>query len=353
LGERNSMTTVSMTITNFLADIARGKTLATKTTYRMGLTGFTRYLTANLKIKPDETLITDLSTEWAVSYMRYLADKPVHPDQPEKLIAKTTLATHAAALSRFYRWCGVEKLITLPAEEYERMSDRLREIKGKVRRSIISKVPADNVVDTLIREVRKPLPLPPNERDRAAHELIWLRDIALLETLKCTGGRVSEIVSLTRADLDATNRRAHVVGKGGKERWLYFSLAAWDALENYLASRTKALKSASQESSKGSRDRGSEPLFARHNRSAGQVKASPITVRTVQRLIVELAEKAGLDSNITPHKFRHWVATRLLSATGDLAATQDLLGHASPTTTRIYAQVSEQTKQNLHRQVFD
>jgi site-specific recombinase XerD len=347
------MTTVSMAITDFLADTARGKSSATKTTYRMGLTGFTRYLTGQFNIKPDETPITALSTEWAVSYLRYLADKPVHPDQPEKLTAKTTLATHAAAISRFYRWCGVEKLITLPAEEYERMSDRLKEIKGKVRRSIISKVPADNVVDTLLREVRKPLPLPPNSRDRAAHELIWLRNIALLETLKCTGGRVSEIVSLRRADLDATNRRAHVVGKGGKERWLYFSLAAWEALEKYLSARTKALKAAGQEGSRGNRDRTGEPLFARHNRNAGQVKAVAITVRTVQRLIVDLADKAGLDSNITPHKFRHWVATRLLSATGDLAATQDLLGHASPTTTRIYAQVSEQTKQNLHRQVFD
>jgi site-specific recombinase XerD len=69
-------------------------------------------------------------------------------------------------------------------------------------------------------------------------------------------------------------------------------------------------------------------------------------------MLWELVEGAGLEVKITPHRFRHWFATRMLSATGDLATTQDLLGHANPATTRIYAQVSETNKQKAHREVF-
>jgi site-specific recombinase XerD len=72
----------------------------------------------------------------------------------------------------------------------------------------------------------------------------------------------------------------------------------------------------------------------------------------VETMLWELVEQAGLEVKITPHRFRHWFATRILAATGDLATTQDLLGHANPATTRIYAQVSETNKQQAHRQVF-
>lgn len=344
-------------VEQFLKDIGRGHSPATRNTYRVALHAFLQYLAP---ILPNPAPVAALQTDWAVDFLRQRADH----NPPA---SKATLSTYAAALSRFYKWCGVERFLTLPAEEYERMQIRFKEIKGKERRTILNKVPPDEVIEALIHEVRKPLPSLPTrgEVDRVKQELIWLRDIALLETLKCTGARVSELTGLTRSDLDLTNRRARTVGKGRKERWLYFSNTAWDALEKYLAARTKALNAAvvgqtdrpekptARRTATSRRNYAAQPLFARHDRGAKLDEIKPLTPRSVQRLILALVERAELDSNITPHKFRHWVATRLLSATGDLAATQDLLGHASPTTTRIYAQVSEQTKQNLHRQVFN
>ncbi len=374
---------ISEAIERFLKDVGRGHSPATRDTYQVGLNGFVQHLVQRLDISPSTTPITAIHTDWAVSFLRYRADgSPASAtsasDEANQTVAvekasKATLATYAAALSRFYKWCGIERLLTLPTEEYERMQIRFKEIKGKERRTILNKVPSNEVVEALIKEVHKAKSAYEanahrGEVDRVKQELIWLRDIALLEALKCTGARVSELTTLSRSDLDSTNHRARAVGKGNKERWLYFSSAAWEAVEKYLAARTKALNNAAASTelktetasssrparrSSAGRNYSSQPLFARHDRGAKLDSVKPLTSRAVQKLIIALVEKAEVDSNITPHKFRHWVATRLLSATGDLAATQDLLGHASPTTTRIYAQVSEQTKQNLHRQVFN
>ena len=99
-----------------------------------------------------------------------------------------------------------------------------------------------------------------------------------------------------------------------------------------------------------------QPVFARHDRGAGVKQVKPLTPRSIQKILwelVEAVEAEDLPMYITPHKFRHWFATKMLAATGDLAVTQDLLGHANPATTRIYAQVSETRKQNSHRQVFE
>ncbi|MEI6042747.1 MAG: tyrosine-type recombinase/integrase [Chloroflexota bacterium] len=350
----------------FLKDVGRGHSPATKNTYQVALNGFFQYLERQLQKVPATLPIATLEIEWAINFLRNRADGG--GEERQEKAAKATLATYAAALSRFYKWCSIERLLNLPAEDYERMQIRFKEIRGKEQRTILNKVPPDEVVEALLQEVRKPKPT--NETrgktDKVKQELIWLRDIALLETLKCSGARVSELTNLTRGDLDLTNHRARTIGKGNKERWLYFSTAAWEAVEKYLTTRAKALSSVATGEARAEekpshlvkrtntgRNYGGQPLFARHDRGAKLDSVKPLTPRAVQKMIVALVERAELESNITPHKFRHWVATRLLTATGDLAATQDLLGHASPTTTRIYAQVSEQTKQKLHRQVFD
>jgi site-specific recombinase XerD len=91
------------------------------------------------------------------------------------------------------------------------------------------------------------------------------------------------------------------------------------------------------------------PLFSRHDKGAGK-KVLPISTNTVRKAINDLCQFAGLDEAITPHLFRHRFATGVLSATRDLAATQDLLGHASPTTTRIYAKLTDEDTAEAHRE---
>ena len=74
----------------------------------------------------------------------------------------------------------------------------------------------------------------------------------------------------------------------------------------------------------------------------------PISTNTARTVLNALCQSAGLDESITPHLLRHRFATRVLGATHDLAATQDLLGHASPTTTRIYAKLTDGAREEAH-----
>jgi site-specific recombinase XerD len=96
------------------------------------------------------------------------------------------------------------------------------------------------------------------------------------------------------------------------------------------------------------------PVLARHDRRAGS-KILPLSTRSVQNILMELASQAGILErfHLTPHTLRHFFATEFLSETGDLALTQYALGHASPTTTRIYAQTKREDYRRAHRGVFD
>ncbi|HEX2916288.1 MAG TPA: tyrosine-type recombinase/integrase [Chloroflexia bacterium] len=430
--------TIEQAIDKFLADIGAGHSPATVRTYRVALGRLCLYLKDYLEIDPATCQANQLDPQWAIDCVRWISN-----GQPAKKASghengthngaidsnsarvktpKTTIATYVAGFSRFYKWCALERLISLPSDEYERMTLRFKDLRGKISRTILDKVPGDDVIAALLQAARdsgtinssvsdiledsqrKAGPVEDGktgeqgketeaenassknryrgdkaklaEQDRLRHTLIRLRNIALLETLKSTGARVSEIVSLTRGDLDATNRRARVVGKGSKERWIYFSQAAWEAVQEYLRERGKimlgqasASEAADMESGgslvqsdtrkrKGaararSGELNQQPVFAAHHRGAGWKVVKPLTTDAIRKILWGLVEESGLEAHITPHKFRHWFATRMLSRTGDLAITQDLLGHANPATTRIYAQVSETAKQNRHREVFD
>lgn len=414
----------------FLRDLGSGHSPATVRTYRVALSRFVAYLSSQVGVDPAQTPAGALKADWAVGCVRWISQgqpQTNNPTPPSKAAnglestnatsrtPKTTIATYIAGLSRFYKWCALERFLVLPSDEYERMTLRFKDLRGKVQRTILDKVPADEVLDRLLSTAYDhPLPSitagtttstnpsPRSEKadvkesarlggfrgnlsklaeqDKRRHELIRLRNISLLETLKTTGARVSEVTGLTRGALDNTNRRARVVGKGSKERWIYFSQVAWNALQEYFTLRSRMMNLAAQDSnnngssseetgditdirparsrrSSSARARAgqlaSHPVFASHHRGAGWKQIKPMTPDAVRKMLWGLVEETGLETHITPHKFRHWFATRMLSATGDLAATQDLLGHANPATTRIYAQVSEVSKQQLHRKVFD
>lgn len=404
---------LNQAVAAFLGDIAAGHSPATVKTYRVSLSRFQLYLESQLGLNPAALSVAKLEPDWAVGCVRWIAaGQPPAPPTPDAGVSskpgpvqrtpKTTVATYVAGLSRFYKWCAMERWLALPADDYERMAARLKDLRGKVQRTILDKVPPDDILDALLAEARRPPETPPvpassplpageavavsenparfrgsvrkmAESDARRYQLLRLRNVALLETLKCTGARVSEITGLNRADLDATNRRARVVGKGSKERWVYFSPTAWEAIQLYLRSRSHLMGEAAALKAEagtpaqatpvrarkpGSRarsmaaDLAGQPLFARHDRGAGWKEVKPLLPHAIETMLWELVEQAGLEVKITPHRFRHWFATRMLAATGDLATTQDLLGHANPATTRIYAQVSESNKQKAHREVF-
>jgi integrase len=98
-----------------------------------------------------------------------------------------------------------------------------------------------------------------------------------------------------------------------------------------------------------------KPLICRHDRGAGDYRRLPLTTLSVERIITRLAKEAGVLERfkLTPQSFRHYFASRFLRHTGDLALTQDVLGHSSPQTTRIYAKTTKEQQVEAHDSLFD
>jgi len=130
-----------------------------------------------------------------------------------------------------------------------------------------------------------------------------------------------------------------VLGKGGKERIVPYGEPAADAIRGYLPSRA-ALRSAAV-GSEGTPDE-SEPLFVNH-------RGGRLTSRSVARILKRRLREAGLPDKISPHALRHTFATHLLSAGADLRAIQELLGHASLSTTQKYTHVDAAKLMEVYR----
>jgi len=144
-----------------------------------------------------------------------------------------------------------------------------------------------------------------------------LRDAALLAVMYGCGLRVSEAVGLDVSDLDMQSAELRVLGKGGKERIAPMAEGVLRLLGTYLETRL------------ANPDMQVRALFL--NRRGGR-----LTTRSVQRMLKQRALATGADSSVTPHRLRHSFATHLLAGGVDLRAIQELLGHASLSTTERY-----------------
>jgi len=151
------------------------------------------------------------------------------------------------------------------------------------------------------------------------------RDRALLELLYATGMRVGEIVALDLEDIDAAEGTILVLGKGSKERHVLFGEMAKSALLDYLAARRSSKAPAA--------GRRSDAVFV--NKSGTR-----LTDRSVRRILAARLRECALKHRISPHGLRHSFATHLLDHGADLRAIQELLGHASLSTTQRYTHVS-------------
>jgi integrase/recombinase XerD len=155
-----------------------------------------------------------------------------------------------------------------------------------------------------------------------------LRDRALLELLYGTGARISEAVGLAVDDLDLTSAAVRLAGKGGKERVVPVGSYAVRAVEDYLVRARPALAAASP---RGGRAGGALFLNAR---------GGPLSRQSAWSILRTAAERAGIDAELSPHTLRHSFATHLLDGGADVRVVQELLGHASVTTTQVYTLVT-------------
>ena len=158
-----------------------------------------------------------------------------------------------------------------------------------------------------------------------AGDIFAARDRAILELLYSTGMRVSELVSCNMASLDFANGMVMVKGKGNRQRIIPFGTQAVKSLRAYFVEREDLLRKRLQQGKKFDRD----SLFLNS-------RGTRLTARSVERMISGYGRKAGLDKPVTPHVLRHSFATHLLEMGADMRSVQELLGHASLSTTQKY-----------------
>ncbi len=173
----------------------------------------------------------------------------------------------------------------------------------------------------------------PDAARRTADGFWRLRDHAVLEVLYSTGCRVSELVALDLADLDLATGTARVTGKGDKERNVFLGGSALSSLREYLSRRTG--RTAADADSAAA-------LFLNQ-------RGRRITDRGVRFILAGWLVQADLGKRVTPHTFRHSFATHLLDRGADIRAVQELLGHASLSTTQIYTHVGLERLKKVYR----
>lgn len=263
--------------------------------YRKDLEAFFTYLDDSYKgqfhgkTRPDVHDVDELAIR---SYLGFL----------HKRHAKTTIARKLAALRSFFRFL--------------------------VKKGVISRNPAETV---LAPKRGRTLPnyLPVDETFRLldgvkGNSVLALRNRAILETLYSTGLRVSELVGMDVRDVDFDRGLVRVLGKGNKERLVPVGNKALRCIRAYLDRRSPG---------KAMHLMNGEPLFL--NRSRGRLSA-----RSVARVLEKVIRQLGLMRPISPHALRHTFATHMLDAGADLRMVQELLGHASLSTTQRYTHVS-------------
>ena len=216
-------------------------------------------------------------------------------------ISRGTLSTLLSTLKSFYTW--------LENEEYILKSPcrKLKSIK----------------VNKYIRK-----PLSPDELERLRIACKTSRDKALVEFFYSTGCRLDEVYRLNKIDIIWKEDSCLVMGKGSKEREVYLNAKARVHLQRYLAERKDE----------------NAALFV-----CGKKPHSRLSSRSIEDVFTGLGKKAGINRPVYPHLIRHTTATNALNSGASLTVIQKMLGHESPATTQIYAELNTSEVKSEHK----
>jgi integrase/recombinase XerC len=225
-------------------------------------------------------------------------------------LSNRSLARHLSTLRSFFRWaCREGHLERNPAKGLP---------SPRVPRSLPRALTLTDTESLLETEDEGHLP----DRERALFELLY-----------ATGLRVSEAAALDLEDVDLSARMLRAQGKGRKERIVPFGETAEDALRAWLPVRRELRLSASHVE---------EPLFV-------NARGGRLTTRSMARVLKRRLRAAGLPAQISPHALRHTFATHLLQSGADLRSIQELLGHASLSTTQKYTHLDAARLRDVYR----
>lgn len=221
----------------------------------------------------------------------------------EDKLALASMQQELSAIRHFYGWLIEEGLARInPTTGYQ--------LKRSPR-----PLPSIADVDLLTQLLDQPIP------DTPEQARLWLRDKAMFELLYSSGLRVGELVALDTTDIDLTDLRVRLMGKGNKTRIVPIGAKAAAAITRYLPHRN---------------------LWVEHQDSAlfiSEKLGTRLSTRAVQQRLKVSSARAGIAQNLYPHLLRHCFASHMLSGSGDLRAVQEMLGHSDISTTQIYTHV--------------
>jgi integrase/recombinase XerD len=234
-------------------------------------------------------------------------------DEPEgsaRKLSTSTLYLEIAALRAFYRFCEQEKLVPSNVAEHLSLPRRWQRLPK-------------SLTDAEIKQLLSP----PAQETPAT-----LCDQAILELAYASGLRLSELCGVRLEQLHLEAGFVTVVGKGNKERVVPVGRKAIDALQRYLdAGRPKLVNRRSPAN-----------IFLTR-------RGTPFAPFTLWRRTKTRVQRSGITRNVTPHMLRHSFATHLLEHGADLRVIQELLGHASISTTEVYTHVAGDQLREVHR----
>ena len=288
---------VSDHLTDFFNYLSIEKGLASNTTqaYRRDLERFFHYLSIN------QLKLAQVTAEELVGYVSWLRGR----SNTEFKIGESSIARNIISLRSYF---------TYLSKEHHYLNPTLNFYPPKIPKRLPKALTVEQIMSIL---------------EISGDDLISLRDRALLELLYATGGRVTEIINLNTTDVstikneDSEVTTIRVKGKGGKERVVPIGSFGLNAVNDYLTrSRPTLCRVLTQKA-----------LFL--NQRGGR-----LTRQSAWSIVANRAARAGLSEVVTPHSMRHSFATHLLDGGADIRVVQELLGHASVTTTQIYTLIT-------------
>ena len=303
--------TINMAIHEFFEDLRLSP--RSKKTYRVALDKFVVHLHKRFELDADRAPVTSLCEDHVTDFVASLIPDDIR--SPEEVSQMRTAQTYLAAIRKFYSYLATYDLH--PTLSTEKLRHRVSAMMPR-----FTPPPPDvqtSDLDLIVEFVRN------GQRETdSTRELRRLKIKAMTLFLYRTGVRVSELCGVRRRDIDLASGAAYVYrAKGGKSRTVHFDSETAEALVAYWSARGDA-----------GRGIGALPVFSGRDRVGDPGRA--ISPRTVEHIVGELCDLSGVENPITPHSFRHGLATEMVRRRVRESTVQTILGHASPTTTRIY-----------------
>lgn len=246
------------------------------------------------------TDLLNIDEGYVSEYLEYLYAKG---------LSRNSISRKLSAIRSFYNYLVREDIVEV---------NYFKDIANPKRARSLPKYARDNDLEVMFNSFDLSLEL--EQRNRL-----------ILELLYATGVRVSELVGIKLLDIDKNNNSIKILGKGRKERIVFFGSYARDILDLYLKDgRRKILK-----------DHQSDYLFLNKN-------GKKLSARYVRVIINKVVSRCGIEYHISPHTLRHTFATDMLNAGADLISVKELLGHSSLNTTSIYTHVSQDKLKDIY-----